>query len=109
MERSPERVFLPGIKDPFVLKQNSAPIYLLTRLRDEAHRFAITFHRETRDKKRVGSALDKIEGVGPARRNALLKHFGSLKAVKAASAEALTEVDGISTGLAERIWGALHP
>ncbi len=107
VERSPERVFIPGIKDPFVLEQNSAP-YLLTRLRDEAHRFAIIFHRQTRDKERVGSALDTIDGIGPARRNALLKRFGSLESVKAACVEALTAVEGIGPEVAAAVWAALH-
>ena len=101
--RSAERVFVPGVRDPIVLRQNSAPLYLLTRLRDEAHRFAITFHRQTRRKQRLASALDEIPGVGPSRRKALLRHFGSLSAVKAASAAELCEVSGISQALAERI------
>jgi len=109
VERSYERVFVPGVKDPIVLRQNSAPLYLLTRLRDEAHRFAITFHRETRGKARVSSSLEQIEGIGESRRTALLKHFGSLKSVKAATFEQLLDVKGISKGIADRIWAALHP
>ena len=107
VERSPERVFVPGVKDPVVLRQNSAPLYLLTKLRDEAHRFAITFHRKTRRQKRLGSTLDRIEGVGEARRKALLRHFGSVRAVRAASEEELCAVSGIHRGLAQRIARAL--
>ncbi len=107
VERSFERVFVPGVKDPIVLKQNSAPLYLLTRLRDEAHRFAITFHRKTRGKARVGSALDAIEGVGPARRKALLARFRSLEGVRRADIAAIAETDGVGPTLAQRIVAAL--
>ncbi|MFT5433769.1 MAG: excinuclease ABC subunit C, partial [Myxococcota bacterium] len=85
------------------------PLYLLARLRDEAHRFAITFHRQTRRKKRLGSALDTIDGIGPKRRKALLTHFGSLKRVTAATPAEIAEVSGIKTELAARIHTALHP
>jgi len=107
VERSPERVFLPNVKDPVVLRQNSAALYLLTRLRDEAHRFAITFHRNTRRASRLGSSLDRIEGIGPSRRKALLKHFGSVQGVRNASIESLLEVPGISRSLAERIYAGV--
>ena len=106
--RSAERVFLPNVKDPVVLRQNSAPLYLLTRLRDEAHRFAITFHRKTRRKKRLSSKLDTVPGVGKAKRNALLKHFGSLKRVTLASEEQLCAVTGINRTLASRIRETLN-
>ena len=105
--RSPERVFVPGVKDPVVLRQNSAPLYLLTRLRDEAHRFAITFHRKTRRTRRLGSALDAVPGIGPARRRSLLRHFGSIDAVRRASADELRAVPGVSDQLATRIREAL--
>ena len=100
-------MFVPAAKDPIVLRQNSAPLYLLTRLRDEAHRFVITFHCKTRRKKRIASALDRIAGIGPARRRALLQHFGSLKAVRAATPEQLAQAPGIDRQLAERIVHAL--
>ncbi|HRE89752.1 MAG TPA: excinuclease ABC subunit C, partial [Myxococcota bacterium] len=79
IDRSPERVFRPGQKNPIVLRPNSNELFLLTRLRDEAHRFAITFHRKLRDQRTVSSALDEIDGVGPARKKALLRHFGSVE------------------------------
>jgi len=107
VRRSDERVFVPNVKDPIVLRQNSAPLYLLTRLRDEAHRFAITFHRKTRRKKRIGSVLDRIEGIGPARRRALLKRFGSVAGLKGATVEDMMDVKGISKALAERIAASL--
>jgi excinuclease ABC subunit C len=101
--RSPERVFLPGRKNPVVLKQNSAEIFLLERLRDEAHRFAITFHQELRRKQTMKSALDDIPGVGERTRKDLLRHFGSLKKVKLASIEDLQAVEGIGPKLAATI------
>ncbi len=91
---SPERVFRPGVKNAIVMPQNSNEVYLLTRLRDEAHRFAITFHRERRDKRVLQSWLDKVVGLGPARKKALLLAFGSLTAVKEADETALAAVVG---------------
>jgi excinuclease ABC subunit C len=94
LARSPERVFLPGRKDPVVLKGNSAELFLLARLRDEAHRFAITFHRQLRRARNFQSVLEEIPGIGEGRKKALLRHFGSLKRVKEASLEAIAEVEG---------------
>ena len=103
--RSPERVFLPGRKNPVVLKQNSAEIFLLERIRDEAHRFAITFHQELRRKATLKSSLDDIPGVGPATRKDLLRHFGSLRKVKTATLEELKAVPGVGPKMAETIFG----
>jgi excinuclease ABC subunit C len=103
VEHSSERVFLPGRKNPIVLKPNSTALFLLQRVRDEAHRFAITYHRLLRAKERLSSSLDTIPGVGPSRRKALLKHFGSLKRVRAATVEELTQVSGITSAIAEAI------
>lgn len=100
---SPERVFLPGRKNPIVLKPNSTALFLLQRVRDEAHRFAITYHRQLRTKERVSSPLDTISGVGPARRKMLLRHFGSLKRVREATIGELTQVSGITQTTAEAI------
>lgn len=102
-ERSAERVFLPGRKNPIVLRQNSAEIYLLTRIRDEAHRFAITYHRKLRSKRTITSVLDAIPGVGPSRRQALLRTFGSIKNLRKARAEAIAEVPTIGLELARTI------
>ena len=101
--RSPERVFLPGRKNPVVLKQNSAELYLLQRVRDEAHRSAITYQKKARRKRKLRSSLDEIEGVGPKTRRALLRHFGSLKKIKAADVDALCEVEGVGRSTAEAI------
>jgi excinuclease ABC subunit C len=109
MARSPERVFLPGRKDPVVLRQNSAELFLLARLRDEAHRFAITFHRELRRRRNLRSALEDIPGVGAARRRALLRHFGSLRRVREASAEEIASVPGLGPSQARAIHQHLHP
>ncbi|MFY2563734.1 excinuclease ABC subunit UvrC [Corallococcus terminator] len=104
--RSPERVFVVGRKDPIVLAQNSAEMFMLTRLRDEAHRFAITFQKQVMRKSRVRSALEDIPGVGEVRRKTLLRHFGSLKRVGEASIEELAEVVG--PAVAERVHAGLH-
>jgi excinuclease ABC subunit C len=100
---SAERVFLPGRKNPVVLKPNSTALFLLQQVRDEAHRFAITYHRLLRAKERLGSPLDTVPGIGPARRKALLRHFGSLKRVYAATVEELTQVPGVTPAMAEAI------
>lgn len=107
VDRSPERVFRPGRKNPVVLKANSNELFLLQRLRDEAHRFAITFHKKLRAKRTLTSELDAIPGVGPTRRRELLRHFGSLKQVREADVEALMGCPGISRPLAERIAATL--
>ena len=108
VKRSDERVFLPGRKNPVVLRQNSAPLLLLARIRDEAHRFAITYHKKLRGKAALASQLEEIPGVGPKRRKALLRRFGSLKGVMAASQAELKEVEGISAELAGSIWQEFH-
>ena len=107
-DRSPERVFVVGRKDPIVLPQTSPELFALTRLRDEAHRFAITFQRKLNRKRGLSSALDEVPGVGAGRRTALLRHFGSIKRLKEASIEELGEVDGIGPAVAERLHAFLH-
>ena len=109
IERSAERVFLPNRKDPIVLKQNSTALFLLQRLRDEAHRFAITFHRSVRSKQRLRSTLDNIPGVGPTKRRALLRHFGSVKRIREAGVDDLSDVPGIAKSLAKVIHSYLQP
>ena len=98
--KSEERVFLPNRKDPVILKRNSNALFLLVRIRDEAHRFAITYNRELRRRARMRSVLDDIEGVGPVRRRAMLRHFGSLKRIREASLDELSQVKGINRDLA---------
>ncbi|WP_277451595.1 excinuclease ABC subunit UvrC [Janibacter sp. DB-40] len=104
-----EEVWLPGDEYPVILPRTSDALFLLQRLRDEAHRFANTFHRERRSKSMTRSALDGIRGLGEARRKALLARFGSVKRIRAASAEELGETPGIGPALAERIAAELAP
>jgi excinuclease ABC subunit C len=103
-----EEVWLPHEEYPVILSRSSEGIYLLQRVRDEAHRFAITYHRAKRGKAMTASALDAVPGLGPARRAALLKKFGSVKALSAASAEDIASVPGIGPRLAETVAGALR-
>ncbi len=108
IERSEERFFLPGRKNPVNFRQGAAALYMLERLRDEAHRFAITYHRKLRNKANLRSSLEDIPGVGPARRKALLKHFGSLKKLKEASLEDLKNMPGLPSTLVETLYKAFH-
>lgn len=106
--RSSERVFLPGRKNPVVLKKNSAELYLLQRLRDEAHDFAIGYHKKLRRKQSLRSSLNEIPGVGPRTKRDLLRHFKSLKKIKAAAVEELMAVDGVGPATAEAIHAFFH-
>ncbi len=101
--KSDERVFLPNRKDPIVLPKNSTALFLLVRIRDEAHRFAITYNRELRRRARLRSVIDDVEGIGPKRRRALLSHFGSLKRIREASVDEIAEVKGFNRELAAEI------
>jgi excinuclease ABC subunit C len=92
-----EQIFLPGRGEPILLKMNSPVLHLLQQIRDEAHRSALAFHRKRRSKRTLHSALDDIPGIGPAKRKALLNHFGSLKKVEIATEEELQQVKGISS------------
>lgn len=91
-----EQVFCPNNQEPIVLGRTSPVLFLLQQVRDEAHRFAITFHRKQRGKKVLASAMDNIPGIGPVKRKLLLKHFGSVKQLKEASLEELQKVKGLS-------------
>jgi excinuclease ABC subunit C len=101
--KSEERVFLPNRKDPIVLPKNSTALFLLVRIRDEAHRFAITYNRELRRRARLRSVLDDIEGIGPTRRKALLRHFGSVRKIREAALDELATVKGVNRELAAEI------
>lgn len=98
-----EEVFVPGEEDPIILPRGSEALYLVQRLRDEAHRFAITYHRQVRAKAAVQSALDTIPGVGPKRKKALLKKFGSVKAIREAGVDEIAATVGFTRALAERV------
>ena len=100
---SPERVFLPNRKNPKKIEHNSAEMYLLQRVRDEAHRFAIDYHKKLRRKETLQSSLDDVPGVGSKTKRALLHHFGGLDAVKDAEVEELTEVEGVGDSTARTI------
>jgi excinuclease ABC subunit C len=102
-----EELWLEGQKQPVVLPRDSEARYLVQRVRDESHRFAITYQRSTRTAKITRSALEDIAGVGPKRRAALLKRFGSLQALRDASIEELCTVEGVSSTLAATIRSAL--
>jgi len=103
-----EEVWIPGQEFPVILPRTSESLYLLQRVRDEAHRFAITFHRQRRSKAMTASVLDDIAGLGDVRRKALLRHFGSVKRLKEASVEQIQEVPGIGVALADTIHVTLH-
>ena len=103
-----EEVFVPSRAEPIVLDPHSPGLQLLQRVRDEAHRFAIDFHRQRRDARSFGSIFDDLQGVGPARRRALLRHFGSAERVVAASQEELEGVPELPAKTARAIYAQLH-
>jgi len=102
-----EELFVPNRPDPIVLPRNAQGLYLVQRIRDEAHRFAVTYHQKVRARRAVRSILDDIAGVGPARKRALLRKFGSVRAMQEAPVEDLAAVGGVGVALAERIKSAL--
>ena len=98
-----EEIFVPGRSEPLVLPRDSQGLYLLQRIRDEAHRFALGYHRKLRAKKSLASILEEISSIGPKRRQALLKHFGSIEAIRQASVEELAAVKGMTRKAAEMV------
>jgi excinuclease ABC subunit C len=106
-----EEVWLPGDPDPVILSRTSEGLYLLQRVRDEAHRFAIAYHRQRRSKGMTASALDAVPGLGPARRTALLKHFGSVRKLRAADVDEIAALPGFGPRTAAAVLDALndHP
>lgn len=105
-----EWLFLEHSSDPLILPRQSQGLYLLQRVRDEAHRFAVTYHRLLRGKRNLASALDDIPGIGPRRKEALLKHFGlSLRKIITATQVELQEVEGVSAEAARQVWEYFHP
>lgn len=103
VKRSDERVFLPRRKNPVILRQNSPPLLLLARIRDEAHRFAVTYHKTLRGKGALRSVLDDVPGLGEKRRKSLLKAFGSVRNIQAASVEEIAATPGIPAGVAVEV------
>jgi excinuclease ABC subunit C len=103
-----EEVWLPGDPDPVILPRTSEGLYLLQRIRDEAHRFAITYHRQKRSKRMTASELDAVPGLGQSRRTALLKHFGSVRKLRQAGADEIAAVPGMGPRTAAAVVAALH-
>ncbi len=103
-----EEVWVPGEPDPVIMPRNSEALYLLQRVRDEAHRFAITFHRSKRSRRMTASALDSVRGLGEARRTALVTHFGSVARIKDATVDEITAVPGIGVSTAKAVLEALN-
>jgi excinuclease ABC subunit C len=104
-----EEVFKPGMRDSVLLPRNNQGLFLLQRLRDEAHRFGLTYHRDLRGKRQRRSALDEIPGIGETRRKGLLRHFGSLDKMKQATVEDLAKAPGMNRPAAQKLFTALHP
>jgi excinuclease ABC subunit C len=107
LAKKQEEVFKPGLSDPILLPEDSEALLLLRHVRDEAHRFAVTYHRRLRSRRSLSSVLDEIPGIGPKRKSALMKTFGSVDRLTQASAAAVASVEGISQALAERILSSL--
>jgi excinuclease ABC subunit C len=102
-----EELFMADLDEPVLLPRTSQALYLVQRIRDEAHRFAITFHRQLRGKRSLHSTLDDVEGIGPKRKKALIRAFGSVQGVRGASLEALAAAPGMTRSLAEKLKAAL--
>jgi excinuclease ABC subunit C len=104
-----EEIWVPSEPDPVIMPRNSEGLYLLQRVRDEAHRFAITYHRSKRSKRMTASALDSVPGLGEHRRKALVTHFGSIARLKEATVDQITAVPGIGMATATAVLEALRP
>lgn len=102
-----EELFVPGRSEPVLLPGNSQGLFLVQRIRDEAHRFAVEYHRKLRSKRGISSQLDQVPGIGPRRRQTLLKTFGSIEAIRAASVEELAALPGMTRGVAEQVKASL--
>ena len=109
LAESDELIYLPEQDDPIVIPKNSAPLHLIERLRDEAHRFAISYHRNLRSKSALYSILDSIEGIGEKRKHALFDAFLTADAIKQATAEELCAVKGMTTASAQSVFRYFHP
>ncbi|MGE5554001.1 MAG: excinuclease ABC subunit UvrC [Betaproteobacteria bacterium] len=109
LAKEEEHLFRVGQSEPVVLPPGSPALHLVQHLRDEAHRFAVSYHRRLREKRSRGSVLDEVAGVGPRRKRELLRRFGSVAGLRRAGIDELASVPGITRALAEEIWRALHP
>ena len=108
LAKADEEVFVPWDDTPVVLPSGSASLYLMKQVRDESHRFAITFHRELRDRAMTVSVLDEVEGVGPTRKRAIMRHFGSMKRLRAATVDEIAAVKGIPAAVAQAVYDTLR-
>jgi excinuclease ABC subunit C len=102
-----EELYVPHRSAPIILPRTSQALYLVQRLRDEAHRFAITYHRTVRGKRALASVFDDVAGIGPTRKKALLKRFGSVRRIREASVEEVAQTPGVNRELAERLKSVL--
>mgnify|MGYP002680482578 FL=1 len=107
LAKADEEVFVPWDDTPVVLPTGSASLYLIKQVRDESHRFAITFHRELRGKAMTVSVLDDVPGVGPTRKRAIMRHFGSMKRLRSATEQEISEVRGVPSDVARAVYRAL--
>ena len=98
-----EEIFVPGSPDPIILPRSSQGLYMVQRIRDEAHRFGITYHRKLRSDRTFKSVLDEIPGIGPKRKQALMKHYGSVRAISAASIDDLASLNGMTRDAAQKV------
>ncbi len=108
LAKSDEEVFVPWDDTPVVLPSGSPSLYLIKQVRDESHRFAITFHRELRTKAQSVSVLDEVDGVGPKRKRAIMRHFGSMRRLRAASVDDIAQVKGVPEAVAQEVWRTLR-
>jgi excinuclease ABC subunit C len=102
-----EELYVKDVSEPIVLDRTSQALYLVQRIRDEAHRFAITYHRGVRSKAGIQSALDSIQGIGPKRKKALLRKFGSVKGIRDAGVDEVAATPGFTRALAEKVLSEL--
>ncbi|MBM4347958.1 MAG: excinuclease ABC subunit C, partial [Deltaproteobacteria bacterium] len=109
LEKAEEKVFRPQVKEPFRFMKNSPVIHLLDRVRDEAHRFAITYHKKVRKKETIRSVLEDIPGIGRVRQRELLNYFGSVDKIKEVSLETLAKVPKMDLKSSQRVYKFFHP